>query len=130
MREEVLPDFLCATLVADPAFELFDANSAYFLDKSPGIAEKIVQLHQLRLEIIANLESLASQGSESIDLRALISPKSVLKKSVKPQTVWLKCCVNNVALFSKRLISLVYHFIFHNTGCTILYIPIKTPHTP
>lgn len=82
MREEVLHDFLCATLVADPAFELFDANSAYFLDKSPGIAEKIVQLHELRLEIIATLESLASQGSESMDLRAPFSPKSVLKNSV------------------------------------------------
>lgn len=129
MREEVLHDFLCATLVADPAFELFDANSAYFLDKSPGIAEKVAQLHEIRLELIATLESLASQGSESIDLRAPFSPKSVLKNSVKPRTVWLKCCVNNVAPFSKRLISLVYHFIFHNTECTLLYIPIKTPHT-
>ena len=70
MREEVLPDFLCATLVADPAYELFVQNSAYFLEKSPKIAEKVAQLHELRLELIATLESLASQGSESIDLRA------------------------------------------------------------
>ena len=70
MREEVLPDFLCATLVADPAFELFEANATYFVEKSPKIAEKVAQLHELRLELIATLESLASQGSESIDLRA------------------------------------------------------------
>lgn len=83
MREEVLPDFLCATLVADPAFELFDANSAYFLDKSPGIAEKIAQLHELRLEIIATLESLSSQGSESMDLRAPLDPDFRLEKFSK-----------------------------------------------
>lgn len=70
MREEVLPDFLCATLVADPAFELFEANSAYFVDKSPKIAEKVAQLHELRLELIKTLESLASQGSESLEPRS------------------------------------------------------------